>query len=61
MPILVISEQSKRVKKSESEADFIDQIAKAQSISCTLDKELKLSSAVDSLMTRLLANIWLST
>ena len=61
MPILGISEQSKRVKKSELEAGFIDQIAKAQSISCTLDKELKLSSAVDSLMTRLLANIWLST
>ena len=61
MPILVISEQSKRVKKSESEADFIDQTAKAQSISCTSDKELKLFSAVDSSMIRLLANIWLST
>ena len=61
MPILVISEQSKRVKKSELEADFIDQIAKVQSISCTFVKELKLFSAVDSLMTRLLANIWLST
>ena len=61
MPILVILEQSKKEKKSELEADFIDQIAKAQSISCTLDKELKLYSAVDSLMIRPLANIWLST
>ena len=61
MPILVILEQSKKEKKSELEADFIDQIAKAQSISCTLDKELKPFNAVDSLMTRLLANIWLNT
>ena len=61
MPILVISEQSKKAKKFELEADFIDQIAKAQSISCTSDKEPKLFRSVRLLMIRLLANIWLST
>ena len=61
MPILVISEQSKQEKKFELEADFIGRIVKEQSISCTSDKEQKLFSAADSLMIRLLANIWLST